>query len=177
MTLIAKDDGRDFTPHPEGQYRAVCCDVIDLGQVESRFENKVKMKHKCRVVFQTEAKMEDGRPFLLYGAKLTVTLNEKGALRPFLESWRGKAFTADELKGVDLENLLGINAVVQVVHNVVGDRTYANISAIMKPMKGMEPLSVHDYVRFKDRDPNAQTNGAGDPGPNQPEAEEETVPF
>lgn len=180
MTLVAKDDTINFVPHPEGQVRAVCVDVVDLGMVDTTFQNKSKKKHKCRIVFQTEAKMEDGKPFLLM-ARYTVSLNEKGWLRPFLESWRGKSFDPEELKGFDLETLIGVNAVVQVVHKKEGEKTYANISAIMKPMKGMKPLQATDYVRVKDRtDDNKGAYGAESGDPVTKDAagdDDEEVPF
>jgi hypothetical protein len=48
----------------------------------------------------------DRAPFLV-SKRYTLILNEKGNLRPMLEAWRGRKFAPQELKGFDLERLLG----------------------------------------------------------------------
>ena len=84
----------------------------------------------------------------------TLTLDERGNLRPFLQSWRGKPFTAEELKGFNVAVLVGVDALVQVSHAVKGDRTYANIDSAMRLPPGMEsPGDLDGYVRVKDRAP------------------------
>jgi hypothetical protein len=182
MSLIVKNG--DFETHPEGQFRAVCVDVVDLGMVENKTFGK--MQHKIAVVFHTEARMRDGRPFE-HWERFTATLSEKGALRKFLVGWRGRAFTDAELAGFDLEKLIGVNAVVQITHNRSGDKTFANTSSIMLPMKGMEKLALTDgYIRRKDRQPEMSKTpepamaGAGydgDPGPDESGYDDDDLPF
>lgn len=43
----------------------------------------------------------------LVSKEFTLSLNEKSKLRQALQSWRGKAFTAEELQGFDLRKVLG----------------------------------------------------------------------
>lgn len=148
MAIIAKD-GNDYEIHPRGQFSAVCMDVVDLGLIENKKSGK--MQHKVAAVFHTEAKMKDGRPFEIW-ERFTLTLYEGGRLRPFLESWRGKAFTPEELVGFDLERLIGVNAYIQIIHNHVGAKTYANISTIMLPPRGTPKMQpTPGYERRKDR--------------------------
>jgi hypothetical protein len=150
MPIIVKANA-DFENHPEGQFRAVCVDVVDLGEVLNKKWGKVQ--HKVALVFHTEAKTKDGRPFEVW-ERHTATLDEKANLRKFLQGWRGKAFTPAELEAFDLEKLIGVGAFIQVVHNVSGDKTYANIGSIMLPPKGTEKLSLTEgYERRKDRKP------------------------
>jgi hypothetical protein len=66
-----------------------------------------------------------------------LSLNEKATLRQLLQSWRGRAFTTDELKKFDLVNVLGKPAFINVTHSVKGDKTYANLTSIMPLPKGM----------------------------------------
>jgi len=54
-----------------------------------------------------------------------------------LQSWRGRAFTPEELKKFDLVNVLGKPAFINVTHSVKGDKTYANLTSIMPLPKGM----------------------------------------
>ena len=150
MPIVAKDGG-DFENHPEGQYRAICMDIVDLGMVENKAFGK--MQHKVAAVFHSEAKMKDGRPFEIW-ERFTLTLNERGRLRSFLQSWRGKAFTESELAGFDLERLIGVNAYLQIIHNLSGGKTYANVSTIMLLPKGVAKLEpTPGYERRKDRKP------------------------
>jgi hypothetical protein len=150
MAIIAKDGG-EYENHPEGQYRAVCMDVVDLGLVENKTYGK--MQHKVAIVFHSEAKMKDGRPFEVW-ERFTLTLVENGRLRPFLQSWRGRAFTEQELAGFDLEKLIGVQAYLQIIHNHSGGKTYANVSTIMLPPKGVAKVApTEGYERRKDRKP------------------------
>jgi hypothetical protein len=151
--IIARNEGGSFTPAPEGQHRAVCCDVVDLGMVTSQWEGQTRTAHKVRLVFQIDEPMDDGRPFMV-SQQFTLSLHEKAALRKFLEGWRGVAFTAQELAGFDVETLLGANALLQIIHAHKPDgKTFANINAVMRLPKGMPKLAARDYVRVQDREP------------------------
>lgn len=177
MSFMVKDGG-EFKNHPEGQYRAICMDVVDLGMVENKKWGK--MQHKVALVFHTEAKMDDGKPFEIW-ERFTATLSEQSHLRSFLESWRGKAFTPPELAGFDLEKLIGVGAYVQVIHKASNGKTYANIGTVMLPPKGTEKLlPTASYERRKDRKPEvsqtpepvgAMANAAGGDG------EDDDLPF
>lgn len=84
-----------------------------------------------------------GLPYML-SKTYTLSLYENAALKKDLESWRGKAYTADEITaGIDVEKLYGINCLIGVTH-VQGfkdaTRTFANVSAILPPTRGMEKL-------------------------------------
>lgn len=150
---VTVSEGGTYTPHPEGQFRAVCVDVVELHNVPTAFGPK----NKVRLVFQTEQPLDDGRPALA-SASFNASLAEKSRLRPFLEAWRGRKFTAQELKGFDLEVLLGAGAVLQIQHTEKDGKVYDNITSIMRLMKGMEALAPKDYIRKKDR-PMDGTNG------------------
>jgi hypothetical protein len=93
--------------------------------------------------------MDDGRPFTV-GRKLTVTLHENGALRPLLESWRGRAFTEDELRGFELKNLLGKPCMLNIVHekNPTTGKVYAKIAAITPLPKRQTPPELVNPLRY-----------------------------
>lgn len=145
--IEAKDSGGDFTPAPEGLHSAVCCDVVDLGMVDSQWGKK----HKVAIYWQIEEAQEDGRRFLVI-ARFSLTLHEKSRLRPTLEAWRGKRLTAAELKSFDLETLLGKGCQLSVLHAQTDRGTFANVSAITPLAKGQKPLAVEGYTRKVDRD-------------------------
>ena len=79
-----------------------------------------------------------------------ASLHERAALRKFLEAWRGRPFTPEELKGFDLTKLLGQPCLLGIVHQEREGKTFAGISSCMKLPRGMtapqasEPLECWD---------------------------------
>lgn len=179
----------NFATAPEGNHQGVCCDVVDLGIQEEEWNGKVSEKWKCRLIWElNEVDEETGKRFTV-SRKFTVSLHENASLRKMLKSWRGKDFTEDELGKFDLETVIGANCLLNVVHNVSGDRTYANVETVTPLPKGMKKIKVSDdYVRVKDRDgyepPSHEPKSSGDgqkgKAPKQPvpaEKEEAGLPF
>jgi hypothetical protein len=60
----------------------------------------------------------------------TLTLAEKSTLRKDLQTWRGKDFAPEELKGFELKNVLGQWAMLSVVETQNNGNTYTNIATI-----------------------------------------------
>lgn len=163
MPIIARNNPQSFNPAPEGLHHAVCCDVVDLGDVETSFGKK----HMVNIVWQTEEVDQETKKRFLVSRRYNLSLNDKATLRRDLESWRGKKFTADELNGFDVENLLGANCQIQVTHQAGEDgRLWARVSAVVPPPKGSGKLTPTDYTRKVDRDATSAT---------QPQEDE--VPF
>jgi hypothetical protein len=151
MAIYVSDSGGGtFTPHPTGLHQMVCCDVIDNGIRDTAYGPK----HKITIRWQSEEANDKGAR-LTVQQMYTASLNDKAKLRHDLESWRGKAFTADELRKFDLENLIGANAMVNVVHRQSADgKTWANVASLAPLMKNLPKLTVAgDYVRQQDREP------------------------
>lgn len=172
MGIIAKASDSNFTPAPDGVHAAVCCDVVDLGKIKSEWQGKTREVHKIRILFQIDKLNEEKKPFIV-GQMYTLSLSEKANLRKFLENWRGKAFTGDELKdGFDVEKLLGAPATIQTLQATKGDKTYANIQTIMRLVQGMPKLEIHDYVRVKDR-----TDSPDGQGEEPPPPDDDDLPF
>lgn len=153
-TIIAKNEGgAQFSPHPAGQFAARCVDVIDLGEKVEQFADKPeKLAHKVALVFRTGEKNADGH-YIDIAKEFTLSMFELANLRKFLEQWRGKTFTDDEVEeGAPLHKLCGVTALLNVEQKPSkGGRTYANINAIQKLPKVMEPgaPSGDDYERPK----------------------------
>jgi hypothetical protein len=145
---------KKIAPAPEGLNNAVCIDVVDLGMVETQWGKKPKV----RLVWEVEAKQEDGRPFLVvqtYGA----SISPKSTLRKHLKGWRGRDFNPEELEAFDLEKIVGVHCQLIVVHNEADDgRIFANVETILKP--GSNKISPSpDYVRVKDRTDDQKSGG------------------
>jgi hypothetical protein len=139
MSLVAKTEGSNsnFVPVPTGMHLARCYRIIDLGTQESTYMGNVKQLHK--VMFQFEVHSEDaqGNPTvtskgdpMTVSKNFTVTLAEKSTLRKDLQTWRGKDFAPEELKGFELKNVLGQWAMLSVVETQNNGNTYTNIATI-----------------------------------------------
>lgn len=148
MGIVAREPESTYTPAPEGLHVAACCDVVDCGLADHGFGEK----HYVELRWQLEEPDADGRRPVVR-RRYTLSLSEKASLRKDLEVWRGRKFTADELKGFDLEKLLKAGCQVQVVHRITDQgRTFANVSAIIPLGKGQKNPGVSaDYVREIER--------------------------
>ena len=176
MPIRVRDKGRDFIPPPSGLQRAVCCDVVELGIVDTSFGPKRKIK----LCWQSENLMDNGKPFLIQ-QRYTATLHPKGTLRPALESWRGKPLSQQEADDFDLEVLLGKNCQLLVVHSIKDGVTYGNVQSIVPPAKGAAPLTVNGYIRVQDRtgyvQPKTEEREPGDEQETTVEVDDDSVPF
>ena len=154
MPLNVKDTGtgQDFDPVPQGTHAAVCYMVADIGEQPTSYGPK----HKVVIGFelpenQITYKDKDGKEItkpMIINNFYTASLSSKAILTGDLEGWRGRAFTADELQGFNLFNVLGKPCVITVVHNVVGDKTYANIKSVGQVMKGMEVAPATRQLKY-----------------------------
>jgi hypothetical protein len=146
--ILSEGGNKSYTPHPEGTFAAVCVDVLDLGKKETAFGERFRVG----LVFYC-GKNEEGEqgPYALTVASFfNRTWNEKGALRGFVEQWKGKNF---KLPNKDLEELIGHTALLQVQHNEHAGNTYANINSIMMLPEGTTaPSAPEGFVRMCERE-------------------------
>lgn len=152
MSLIAKEGEKgEKILAPTGTIQAVCFDVWDLFTQETDFmdENgQAIVQHKIKLGWELEKRIVseneelNGKRFRIY-KDYTLSLSEKSTLRKDLESWLSRPLTKPELKGFNLESLVGINCLLSVVHKqskkgnlyaVVG-----NVVALPEGMKFLEP--------------------------------------
>jgi hypothetical protein len=139
MGLIAKDSGGgNFTPVSPGMHLARCYRIVDMGTQTTDFQGQTK--HLQKVMLQFEVHGEDDNGKALVTAKgepmsisknFTLSLAEKATLRKDLQAWRGREFTADELRGFELKNILGAWAMI-TASKAVGNngKEYTNIVSI-----------------------------------------------
>ena len=140
MALIARESGGGgtFTPVPPGMYLARCYRIVDLGTQKSEYLGQIKNLPKVMLQFEVHSEDADGNPLVTdkgepmsISKNFTASLAEKAVLRQELENWRSRAFTADELNGFQLKNVLGAWAMLSVVKEVGNDgNEYTNISSI-----------------------------------------------
>lgn len=156
MLLAKEGEKKVFYLLPADTMQAVAYDVWDIGYQIGEWKGNKIVQRKVIIGFETSEVIPDGKyagKRACINKKYTLSLSEKANLRKDVESWRGIKFTEEELKGFDIEKLIGQNAMLGIVHSKVGDKTYANIGSIGKLMKGMIPMipenqrSVPEFVQ------------------------------
>jgi hypothetical protein len=140
MSLVAKDSGGDgnFTPVPPGMHLARCYRIIDLGTQKSEFQGQIKYLQKVMLQFEVHGEDEKGKALvtskgdpLSISKNYTLSLAEKATLRLDLQTWRGVAFTPDQLRGFELKNILGHWAMLSVAKSIGNNgKEYTNIMSI-----------------------------------------------
>lgn len=154
---------------PEGIHQAVCVDIINLGEVETKFG----IKPQVSIVFQLECeggyRRTDSQRFEIRRI-FNPTLTGSSTLKKFLEQWRGKSFDKAELEGFQLAKLHKKNAQIQVIHKEGEKGMFANIVSIQPHnLKLGTPIAPENYVRrIKREDPLAPVSVAAD---------EDEIPF
>lgn len=117
-----------------------CYGVIDLGtHINPQHGSKAR-----KVLLQWELpgerhvfSQEKGEEPFVVSRQFSLSLNEKGLLRPFLVAWRGVDFTPEELNKFDIAKLANQPCMVTVIHKRDGDKVYANVSQVAKLPKQM----------------------------------------
>ena len=129
--------GREFLPPPAGTHAAICYRLIDLGTQETMQKGKLKLQRKILVSWElVDEKTPEGFPFTVH-QRYTFNMSEKAYFRADIESWRGQAFTQEELEAFDIENLLGRACLVSIVHETKNGKTYANVKNVAKVPRTM----------------------------------------
>ncbi len=123
MALIARESGGGgtFTPVPPGMYLARCYRIVDLGTQKSEYLGQIKNLPKVMLQFEVHGEDDAGKPLVTakgepmsISKNFTLSLAEKATLRKDLQTWRGKEFTADELRGFQIDNVLGAWAMIAI---------------------------------------------------------------
>lgn len=165
MSLMASDSGGgDFKPVPAGVYTGRCYRVIDQGTQTEIYKvtGEKKIARKVLIGWELHNEDADGQPILnddgkpyMIATRYTLSLHKKAKLRADLEAWRGRAFTDDELRGFDVQRLLGAYCLVNVTHSGKDGKVYANVSSLT-PLPGKlpkpEPVNANQFFNVNEPD-------------------------
>ena len=155
--MLTASEG-EFKLTPAGSHLAICTGVVDLGTQKSTYEGKEKHARKVRLIWELcEEKKDDGTP-MTTGKSYTLSLADRSTLRAHLQSWRGLAFSPDELKKFDLVNILGKPCVLTIIHEpkAGGGGMRDSLSTITGLVKGMPipkqvtPSMIFDIDEYSD---------------------------
>jgi hypothetical protein len=167
MGFIASDSGGgNFKRVPSGVHIGRCYSLIDLGTQQTDGQYGTKEQHKIRIGWELFGEDENGAPLtvdvdgkempMTISKSYTVSLHEKANLRKELAAWRGRDFTDEEVKGFDVQKLMGAYCMVNVTTSETNGKTYSNVAGLTPlpaALKNSKPAPVHADLIFSLDDP------------------------
>jgi hypothetical protein len=147
---------KPFAPMNPGVVPGRCVGFVDLGTSEDTYKDVTTLRTKCAVAFEAYGTKDiDGKTepaTQVMWKTFTQSLNEKATLRLWLESWRGKKFTAAELTSFDFMNWMDKGCLLNIIHTDYNDSTRAVINNVMAPgaMKIPERKAELLFFSFQD---------------------------
>jgi hypothetical protein len=206
MAIIATSKGGQKALPSAGTHLARCYYVCDLGTQTTDWQGKPKKARKVRIGFElpNEQHIFDqarGKEPFTISKEYTLSLHTKAELRKVLESWRGRAFTDQELDKFDVAKLIGAPALISIAHEPRrdGEGNFAKLLTVSRPMKEMNcppaimpawEYSIHmgrneafealpDWLQEKVAkcDEWTKPSAGDDPTPAQAPEAEDDVPF
>jgi hypothetical protein len=140
-------------------YLARCYRIVDLGTQKSEYLGQIKNLPKVMLQFEVHGEDDAGKALVTakgepmsISKNFTLSLAEKATLRKDLQTWRGKEFTADELRGFQIDNVLGAWAMIAITkamgNNGKEYTNIANINSVPKAMKANLPEGHNKCAAF-----------------------------
>ena len=137
-------------PVEPGTYLAICVGVYDLGEQQTEWKGKTRYSNQIMFTFELSGvtiEVDGEQKPRQLSRSFAVSTSSKSGLRKFLTSWRGRAFTDEEIRAFNTDTLLGRSAMIQVVLNDTGE--YSNIDGVMQIPKGMPaPTTESELHKF-----------------------------
>ena len=166
MGMKVAETGGNFKQIESGMYIGICYKLIDLGTQHGEYQGTPNTRRQVLISWEFPSELiEEGeykdQPYSL-SKFYTASLNEKANLRKDLESWRGKAFSADELRGFDLDDILGKACMINVITNDKGKQVIASITPLVKGAQaptGINPQFTFSFADWSDDKFNNLTDG------------------
>jgi hypothetical protein len=162
MGLTAKASSESsFKPVPAGMHLARCYRIIDLGTQTTEWQGKEKKNYKIMMLWEVHGEDDHGAALVTdrdepmsISKNYTMSLGEMSTLRADLKAWRGRDFTAEELRGFQLKNVLGAWCMLTVARTEgQNGKEYSNVvsvNPVPAPIKkaglpdGFNDLAVFD---------------------------------
>jgi hypothetical protein len=157
MSLIVTTTPKQYELPDEGEHLAVLADVIDLGEVDTQYGKK----DRVRFIWLVEQRDKEGK-LIAVVISYTKSLHDKASLRKAVKAILGR----DPGNSLDLETLLGTNMRLVIEHSEYEGRAFAAIAVMLRPRKGDAVLRVpSDFVRSKSPSGGGTPPNNGNNGP------------
>lgn len=154
---IKKKAGASIPPMEAGTYPAVCVGIVDLGEQYNEMFKKYndKLLIIWEIPSQTVEIDGENKPRWL-SKDFAASLHEKSTLHKMLVSWRGKAFTEQELTEDEngfmqfsVLDMLGTGCFLQVIVEEKDSGSYNRITSVISLPAGMStPITETQMIAF-----------------------------
>lgn len=141
-------EGPQFENAPVGSHIARCTGLIDLGTQPHTFQGQTKTSRDVRLIWELPNTRMTGKYNPEHKGKIfqislttNASLHPKSKLRQYLDQWRGKAMTKEEVAVFQPKKLLG--AVCRLTLIEKGE--YVNITGV-SPLSKEEAATVPKQV-------------------------------
>ena len=161
MAITATNEGqKNFEPTPAGNHIARAIRMFHIGTIDDTYMGEAKTMNKVLITWELPMvrKIFDetkGEQPCVIGKEFTLSMGDKATLRKFFESWRGRKYSDDEAKAVQIDRVLGQPCLLNVIHKVTKKgHTVAEITNISPLPQGFNcpqqenPVFVFDYDPF-----------------------------
>ena len=147
MTLNIKQtqkEGGDFKPIEAGTHKARLVSIVDLGSQPYEYQGVSKTRPRIFLTFELPDEritVEGVDKPMVISSEFTMSLSDKGYLKPVIEGLLGRKVTPAEqanFSSDEFEKLVGKPCMLSVVHNEKEGKVYANIATVSPLMKGLE---------------------------------------
>ena len=160
MSMIAKEStGVSIEKLENGVYTAVSSMIIDLeNQVSEKYQKTQRKFMMIWTVLGEDVEINGQKLPRTISKEYGFSLGDKSNLRKDLQAWRGQPFTADELQGFNILNVLNKACQLQIIKEEKNGNTYNNISSIMALPKGTTVEGLEDTCYFDVEDESSWNN-------------------
>lgn len=151
--------GKEFEIPPRGNHVARVYQIIHIGTIPSEWQGQTRDRDVVRIGFELPLELrtfkegEDKKPMVINTGNITNSMGEKSKLRPLVEGIIGTRLHEEEAPYFELTDILGMECMVNIVHETKGDKTYARIASTAPVPKGMnvpEAINAPYVLDFND---------------------------
>lgn len=140
MPLYLSGSNKTTALPPAGNHVARCFRAIDLGTQPDNYMGNDAHNRKLLVSFELPTLLHQFReergmePFFVT-KEFTMSLGRKANLRKFLEGWRGRPFTDEEVAKFDVEKMVGASCLLNLIEHTsaAGNKSVKIVSAARLP--------------------------------------------
>lgn len=146
------------TPPPKGNHIARLYQLFHFGHIPTEYQGEKRMTDTVKFSFElcNETKVfkesDEPKPLSISTRDLTYSMGKKANLLKLVEGMIGEGLLEHEANAFDIEKLVGQACLLNVVHTVKGDDTYANIQGASPLPKGMMAPAMFNEKRIIDID-------------------------
>ncbi len=133
-----------------GTYAARCIKIVDIGTQRGEYKGEPTQARKNVLTWELPNELrDDGKPMVI-SKFYTASLGEKATLRKDLVNWRGREFSAEELRSFDPKNILGAVCLITVTEKENGKTAVSGVSGVPKGMQVGEQINPSVYFDLDD---------------------------